>query len=237
MTGLESVPTLSDLGEAYLLLQNPRALIDVSQWGLWSQWSRFDPRLAEQWVAHCALSWRSIPSGELNLNLSRLPWPHAGALLLAHVKQFHLASKAEKRSFSLWAHSVTDGIKPSPAPELFFIGTRAFAGKQVWLDASRSLSIYKKWGYLGREILKNKAASQLGKKMTLVSAHVRRSVLKELIQRQTRIRVSEYRVALDGHVSLRQAERDLSGNPALRPRGDTKGRFYVVKKTKGRTGS
>ena len=237
MTGLERVPTLSDLGEAYLVLQNPQALIDVSQWSLWSQWSRFDPRLAEQWVAHCARSWRSIPSGELNLKLSQLPWPHAGALLLAHVELFHLASKAEKKSFSLWSHSVTAGIEPSQAAELFFIGTRAFAGKQAWLDASRSLSIYKKWGYLGREILRNKAASQLGEKLTLVSAHVRRSVLNDLIQRQTRIRVSEYRAALDGQVSLRQAERDLRGSAALRAVGETKGRFYVVRTRKSRTRS
>jgi hypothetical protein len=46
MKGLMYIPTLNDLQKAYQKVQiNPRK-ISTDEWVLWSQWSRFDARLA-----------------------------------------------------------------------------------------------------------------------------------------------------------------------------------------------
>ena len=51
MIGLAKIPSAHQIQAVYTRFQE-RAGLPVSEpeFALWSQWSRFDPRLAEQWV-------------------------------------------------------------------------------------------------------------------------------------------------------------------------------------------
>lgn len=227
MKGLVDIPSAADLQSAYAFFQNDPSRITPVQLALWSQWARFDPRLAEQWVTHVGVRWAGIPSGELNFHLRAQPWPAAAGVL---TEQACLFVAKDRRASSLWAKSVMLGIEPA-LHEQFFIGTRAFAGKQMFDDAWLSLEPYRAWGYLGRDILVNKAP-QGGR--TLVPEATRRSVLDELIRGRPRIRVEDYRKALGGWVAPRQAEKDLARHPKLKAVGNTRGRYYVARRGAGR---
>jgi hypothetical protein len=114
------------------------------------------------------------------------------------------------------------GFAPAEG-EQFFIGLRAFGGEAMRLDAERSLATYLRWGYLGREILVNKA-SQRERVRTLLPLDARRRILEGLIRKFTRLTVGDYLEAVGGGLSRRQAELDLRRCPRLLGRGRTRGR-------------
>jgi hypothetical protein len=229
--GLTSIPTVSDLSEAYRKLQGGLeavSAISIEEWALWSQWSRFDPRLAEQWIAGLVSRWKTIAPTALNEALRALPWPAAAGVLLdqAHAYEFHGDAPGTQRLFQDWSRCVMSGVEPAEG-ELFFLGLRAFAGDAMRQDAVRALKPFRRWGYFGRELLVNKAASRRGR--TLVPSEVRRQVLEELLRSRPRISVRDYMESLDWAVSRRQAELDLQKFRKLRAFGNTRNRFYRLK--------
>ena len=227
MKGLGKIPSQSDLRQIYEKLQTNPSGITLSELALWSQFARFDPRLAEQWVAHLRGNWIRVPSEEFRILVSQQPWPQAAAVLLEFIALSTTSFADEQRkSFSHWLKSSTSGIGPlMDTGEQYFIGHRSFGGKMMAQDVEYRLEPYRKWGYSGREVLYNKA--QPGR-LTLNSAETRRRVLEGLLKTRQRLTVADYRGALGGWVSVRQAELDLSKTPRLQPRGSTRGRFYVV---------
>ena len=227
MKGLLKIPDVKDLSQVYRTFQNQTTAAAPKQLALWSQWSRFDPRLAEQWTAHCAKYWRSLPSAMLNQEFRLQSWPAVAGVLLTQSRDFHLKTRTEKKSFNLWLRSVLEGIQPASPPELFFIGTRSLGGNEAKLDACRSLKTYTDFGYLGRDILKNKSEAFIA--TTSISCAVRLNVLRQLMRDKNRFRVADYRAVLDGQVTVRQAEKDLQESPHLQAVGNTRGRFYTSK--------
>jgi len=109
--------------------------------------------------------------------------------------------------------------------EIFFFGLFKFAGDQMKKEAIYASKPFTNWGYLGRDIMINKWASQ---KVTTTGPKARLQLLEELIHTQKIIKVEDYLERLKFSVSVRQAQRDLKNHPQLKPVGFTRNKFYQV---------
>ncbi|HTL12329.1 MAG TPA: hypothetical protein VL588_07565 [Bdellovibrionota bacterium] len=219
MTGLDRIPGEADLLGAYERLQSLRPPEPGARdLALWSQWSRLDPRLGELWIAHVARRWRLLAPTELNAALLPQPWPAAAGPLLEQVP-FVLGVRS--REFGLWAKLALSGIRAANHG-LYFLGLRVPGGAHQREDARLAFGLYRRWGFLARDLLLNKAPRG---DRTLIPWDVRREVLRDLLARSPRITVSDYEQALSGWVGRRQAERDLT-RAGLRGSGRTKARIY-----------
>ncbi len=230
MKGLVVIPSIELLATAYGKLQSGFK-IEISELALWSQWARLDPRLAEQWVDHLEKNWREISPLEFRTAALKQPWPASVGLLLEHALLLGRDRKkfGAQALFRAWCGLVTEGMTRAD-DEQFFVGLRAFAGKAMIEDAVASLKLYRKWGYLGREILFNKAALRIeAAPRTLLSVSARRQKLDEFLDARQRLTTREYRELLGGCVGVRQAEVDLASHPRLKPVGRTRGRVWVIK--------
>ena len=229
--GLEYLPQLADLTVAYDALQElTPSRASESDLALYSQWARFDARLAEIWITYVAKYWQTIHPLSLHRELEEQPWPAAAGPLLEFVK--HLARRQDRKITKLykaWAGLVLEGVKPAPW-QLFFISNRKPASRAVIADAEYSLQEYRKWGFLSQDVVISKAEQKrsAGIRTHTFSPEVRSNILHRLIQEHARINLSLYLSAVDHSISRRQAERDLSSCPALTPEGKTKARQYRV---------
>jgi hypothetical protein len=222
MKGLTKIPTISDLAFAYRQLQTASPWINLSELALYSQWARFDPRLAEQLVHHFAIHWKKMAAGLLNLEVGRQPWPASLAVLLEHTKT--LVGK-ERVPFAHWVDIVTHGIIPADH-ELFFIGLYTFAGKQLQQECSHTIKPYSRWGYMGSELL-----THLPKKNhhTLMKRKQRLQLLNGLLEKRGTIKVDDYLQLIGPYLSRRQAQRDLADCNTVQKKGATRGRVYQFK--------
>lgn len=213
-----SIPGESELELAYsrLLYERP-APPDEEAIALYSQWSRFDPRLGEILVGHLTKHWERYHPLKLRSHLLKHPWPEALGLILEFVKETF-----KDKLFDGWRRLTLQGI-PKARGELFFFGLRALGGDLMEEDAAFPLKPYQKWGYLARENLAD------AKKAGHHSPETRRQILSALISKRSRIRTRDYINALGGCISARQAERDLKGDRRLRATGRSKGVVFVVR--------
>jgi len=225
--GLDRIPRVDELSQCYRILQSGASSISPSAYALWSQWSRFDPRLAEQWIGRIVQDWRRLNPWELGLALQDQPWPAAAGALLSQARDLLIPGES-RGVFQSWVDCVMSGIGPAHG-EQFFIGLRALGGAAMRADAELTLTSYQEWGYLGREVLINKARPG---QVTLVAPSIRRRALDELVREASKqgkaLRISEYIAKLNGCVGRRQAELDLRAHPALKALGRTRGRRYRV---------
>ena len=229
MRGLNPIPTQLDLLKAYETLQAHPDHISVSDLTLWTQWTRLDPRLGEQWIAHLGKTWRTISPIEFNELLKKTTWPSAAGPLLETVHTFYISNKDTRKLFMNWLNCVMSGIKTAQG-EQYFIGLRAFAGKLMQEDVNHSIKLYRRWGYYGQEILINKAGKKLKENpRTLLPLETRLRLLNEYMKVHESIRSKDYIELLGGCISQRQAELDLKAHSKLKPIGLTKGRFYRKK--------
>lgn len=221
MKGLIPIPQPEDLESAYTTIQRGPALSEQN-YALYSQWARFDPRLAEQLVATLFRDWKTLSPVALNGELLRQPWPAAFGVLVAMLAFHPTWTRSDKRQCAHWSKCALDSIKPGSS-ENFFIGTRSFAGKLLRDDAVASIKPYRKWGYLGRDLLIHSAPRESG---TLLLPDTRDAVIEALSREKKRFTVSDYMARLGGSVDRRQAQRDLSRHPRLKQIGNTRARFY-----------
>lgn len=235
-TRLPPIPALADLERAYAtLLQPTRLPVSAGELSVFSQWSRFDPRLAEIYVSFLAREWEKLNPIELRKSLLHQRWPSAAAVLLEFAEKLITNSTSEDNTtdlFRLWRRVVTEKL-PKGNWEQFFIGLRKLGGQAMQEDARFAFSEYRKWGYLGRDILINKGggSSAKGKGKTTpthsLSPETRREILTSLCAAHPRITTQLYWNAIHQCISRRQAERDLESSPLLRTRGSTKGRYFL----------
>lgn len=231
MRGLLEIPTPENLVEAYSLLQQNHSSISLSQWALWSQWARFDPRLAEQWVHRMAYEWKKISFWEFNQALSKQPWPQAVGVLLEFTSLL-LQKLDEKRSFRLWQKGVLhEVLVPPQGGEQFFIGLRSFAGKAMRDDAEWTLKPYLNWGYLGREILIHKYTPG---RWTLMALEQRKHAILTALSQHSQGSISDLQKACGGNVTRRQLERDLDllkSEGKISRSGNTRGTIYQKRRS------
>jgi hypothetical protein len=234
MRGIEKIPGIQELERAYAELQSARNALPAARLVELSQWSRLDARLAEQVVTHLVRFWKSLHVGELRLALNSAVWPATLGVLLGHARLHPELERADRRAFAGMIEAVMAGL-PIGDGGTFFIGTRAFAGQEQQRDAELSSKPYSSWGYLGRDLLLNKASRS---RRTVHSAEQRRRVLDGLVERCESegrpLTTSEYRAALGERISPRLAELDLRAHPRLVPRGETRGRFFLVRPVRAR---
>jgi len=197
LKGLEKIPSQRDFLDAYEALSAcigragcMGAGADAGKLVTWAEWSRFDPRLGEMIAAFFAKKWREIPVGPLKESLFAAAWPQALGVVLEFAALVAMevqgpAAQGGRRAFRHWAGAVMEGVSPA-SWECFFIGLRPPGSETLLDDARLSLTQYKRWGYLGREVLINKAA-RLSGKITLVPAETRRMVLNDLAREHSRI--------------------------------------------------
>ena len=230
MKGLDKIPSTDELSLAYGKLQSRQpSLISLAEIILWSQWSRFDPRLAEQLIVFISEKWKRWNPVFLHEELLKQPWPQAFGVLLEQALAAGFLSKESASLFKKWGDVVLSDISPANG-EQFFIGLQKLGSKQMLRNAERPLRAYTAWGYFGCDLLVNKAQEKIKlRNRTLVSAAVRKHVLSELLKTRKRLTVKDYCEALSYQVSRRQAEIDLAREKRLIPSGQTRGRFYRVR--------
>jgi hypothetical protein len=219
--GLDRLPQLGDLSGAYdrLQFQSPSAS-DEQSLALYSQWTRFDARLAEIWIGYVSGAWKSLDPMKFHSQFVKQPWPSVAGVLLEFVKNAQ-KSKAERTHFNSWKQLVLYGIDPAPW-QLFFISGRGPGSASMREDAELSLGEFRKWGYLSRDQLVRKKGQQT------LAPEVREKILARICRHRGRITVQHYWDAIDHAVSRRQAERDLLRCIWLKPVGATRGREYRV---------
>jgi len=220
--GLEKLPGLQDLEKAYNEIlhaqRTQNGKIDLNTFAIFCQWSRFDSRMGEICVSFLSRYWKGINPVELHDSFAQQAWPNVLGVLLEF-------SQNESPLFQFWKMTATCDFQKANW-EQFFIGKRRIGGKLMLDDARFSLEEYRRWGYLGREILLNKQG-QVRLKSGSYSPETRSRILKEMLKTQARITVSQYRDAIGRSISARQAERDLQTSSYLKAIGATKGRYFV----------
>lgn len=221
MRGLAFIPSLTQLESAYQKIQSDIENISLDEWALWSQWSRFDARLAEQLVATLAQCWKKISPLDLNEKILQQPWPAAFGVLLSHVEERLSKEKIEQERFRLWFKTVMIGVHPATF-EQFYIGTMTLGSKRMNKEPLRSTILYSKWGYLGSEYLWNKKKPD----RTISLKNSRSNAIENLIQNKKPFTVRNYIEELNGNITQRQAQRDLMNHPKLQKIGNTRNRTY-----------
>lgn len=214
MKGLLFLPSQKDLEKAYEGLQQPVPAQDLT---LFTQWSRFDPRLGEILVSHFARFWREYNPLEISKLNQLQPWPAAlGVLLEFCERSLKISQVKDMKSFCLWKDLILEEVSLAPE-EQYFIGLRKLAGKLMFQDVRGSLQEYRKWGFLGREVLLNKAQAihlSTSSPPGRLSPKVRKQILEDLLEAQPEITVNDYLQATQFLISRRQAERDLKPRAA-----------------------
>ena len=224
MKGLEKLPGVQDLEGGYnqilLAQRSANGEVDLNSFVLFCQWSRFDSRMGEICVAFLARYWKKINPVELHDGFAQQPWPAVLGVLLEFC--------SDKSSlFQLWKKTATCDFAKANW-EQFFIGRRRVGGQLMFDDSRFSLEEYRKWGYLGREILMNKQGRVEGQENRVsYSYETRVQILKDFLDTHRRVTTQQYWEAIHKCVSRRQAERDLQSSGLLRSLGRTKGRYFV----------
>lgn len=227
MKGLLKIPSSEAMNSAFDHLQGlqpKHEKISCKKLAFYSQWTRFEPRLAEIWISYVRVHWKSIHPYELNQILKTLAWPSAAGVLLDLTYSQILAS--DKKGFHAWKECSLVDILPNSSHASFFIGQRAFGGLFMIHDAQFALKPYLKWGYFGCELIQNK---ETHKGQTLIPKESRRALIDHWLKSTSRITTQQYQELLGNRVSIRQAEYDLVSHPRLIPIGHTRGRFYRLK--------
>ena len=170
-------------------------------------------------------NWKKTPPLILNQKILDSCWPMCLAVLLEFTKE--MISDSETSFFNTWMSLVIHGIEPKRG-ELYFIGLDKIAGKLMLKDATYPIKPYTNWGFLAREKLLPK--SHRFKEKTWLTPKQREQLLQNLFKEKTRITVKNYREFSEHLISQRQAQRDLENHPQLIKKGNTKNRFYVIRK-------
>lgn len=233
MKGLNKIPDERELEGAYARLQGGEKF-SVENYALYSQWARFDPRLAEQLVSAIARDWRSVSPVALNEQIKKQPWPAAFGVLIEHAVLFitqsnAAADPAERELFMRWKDCAMSGIARA-SDENFFIGIRAFGGRASFADAVAATKPYRSWGYFAKEpILRG-----IPENSTLIPRAARLTAIEALLSDGRRFTASDYMALLDGAIHRRQAQRDLESHPHVVRAGKTRAAVYFAKRQTGR---
>jgi len=218
------VPTETDVLDAYSRLQSHLEMRE-KEWVTLSQWTRFDPRLAEIWLTEFGRNWRRLSPVMIRAENLKTPTPAVLGLLLDQYHRF-VCPKRDRHLFGLWS-KVALYLTPRADSEQFFIGVLPFAGTHAREASERPGALYKKWGFFGQDIFVNKfAEKQKSMQATALAPPERMKILKELLRHKKRITVADYVEACKGLISRRVAQMDLEEMPGLRGEGQTRGRTY-----------
>lgn len=219
MKGLNKIPSLKMLMHVYNELQS-NSNFPVKKIVLWSQWTRFDPRLGEILIEYLKLNWKRMNPVELHYENLKSPWPQALGVLLEHIKSLELT---DSHLFSIFSDLVTYSVEPIEY-QAFAIGLYKPGGAELWERAVRPHPFFSKWGFFEAIPMLSKMTTL--NEQTLVSVEVRKNILRNLLKTKKQIRVQDYIEACRFAIHRRQAERDLLNFFKLKIKGKTRSRVY-----------
>lgn len=219
MKGLEALPSMTDLLDAYNRLQSADELLPADQLALYSQWSRLDPRLAQIMVEHLARHWRQIRSGELWDELQKQPWPRAILVLLRFAEL--AVPKSEEKKLRHIIQALDEDL-PAIPPQLFFIFLQGPNRMVVDEEVRYRTLPYRLSGFIGSQSLLGRSRWPADK--TFLAPNDRRRILTRLLRDHDQVTVADYMAACKHLVSRRQAQRDLMAT--ARASGFTRNRIY-----------
>jgi hypothetical protein len=224
------VPDSKEIEKSYaqlILCRQGKKDLTLKEWVKLSRMVRFDPRIGELWILAMQKQWKQIAPTLLNeVNLAT----DSAAILCVLLEQVEalLTTKVELKQYRLWKLLATFST-PLGASEQFFIGVRGFATDQIRTESEKSLKAYRKWGYLGSEMLVNKFKhQQTEKSRTYLDAKTRKQILKNLMKRKMHFTAEDYREECGDAISIRTAQLDLQNEAGLKTLGNTRDRIYFV---------
>lgn len=221
MKGLLDIPSIKNLASAYRILQSKKNEMDLRKLSIFSQWTRFDPRLMEQLIVYLSKNWQSINAVELNKEILKHVWPQTLAVILEHCE---LLLKHDKTLYRNWMRTVTTNITELPY-QSYFIGLRPFASVAIQVSALHPLKCYEKWGFAEDELQFNKAQLYPKNSFSKIS---RENLLKNYAFKNKRFYMTDYLDLCKHSISIRQAQRDLKSFSWIRSYGQTKARSYIA---------
>ncbi len=188
--------------------------------------SHFDPRMMEIWVQFVGKNWQKLNPVPFNQEILKSPDPATFGLLLNQCELF--VGPAKKKLYKAWTATALAGVGPNQPVRLYFIGLNSFAGKEMQKDRDLALSLFLKWGYLGREIAVHNTQKAIP---AVLKKADRLTILKQLVAQKKRFGVGDYLERLEFECRLkitgRQAQRDLSSVSNLKKSGRTKDASYA----------
>lgn len=219
MDEVNTIPSLSDLQNAYALLLPPyKKNVPIRKLIKLIYFSRFDPRLAEIIVVYFSHQWKSYPPFEIQEELSKRNLDSTFGVLLEFSES--MLAKSRPALFESWKKLVLHQGKKKGGNEQFFIGVWPLASARMLEMAEFSTREYERWGFLG-------GANLCPKSMRMnFSPATRKRILTSLLKTKKDISAKEYWLAIGRCVSLRQAERDLLNQEKVSARGYTRNRRY-----------
>lgn len=224
------LPTVKDLKNAYVKLQAPKhSIISEAEFADWISWTRFDPRLCEIMIKYIAENYRDMNPFLIKKNLT--PDSQAVFAVLCDIANDLPYTELQNQDWKLWKKVVQGNVKKAPF-QSFYIGLSTLKPSKLLLKIQKNLSYFSKWGFYSDESpvsLKYKH-----KNKTLIPPEQRRQILKELLEKNPQITVSDYIEALNYNIHRRQAERDLDTYDNLKKIGFTRNRIYRIS-TKSKT--
>ncbi|MBI1860379.1 MAG: hypothetical protein HYR96_05620 [Deltaproteobacteria bacterium] len=218
-SGITSIPSEKQLAKVYTKLLHPGTQSpSPNELITYANWTRFDPRLAEIWVASVSRGWPEIHPMEINRAALASPWPATLGVLLEFTRSLVETDSQLRDSFRHWRALAVQGIPPAKS-ELYFLGLRALGSDASREDAALSTTEYDHWGYLGREnLLAKKGTSRLSKDK-------RKTILAQFARDRKRVKTSDYWNAVGRCITRRQAEREIKESGYFRPHGNTSSRY------------
>lgn len=225
MKGLAKIPSLQERAQALEMLQFRPNNISLELVAIWTQWARFDARLAEVLVGYFSSHWEAIHAVPLNREVLLQPWPNVLGVLL-DAASYAVLSEQRKR-FHLWRALCLAEIAPG-SWQLFFIGLYQPSSKGSDREILECTKVFFRWGFFSKESLLP-TKKQFQDHRTLKSKVVRKRVLETLLAKREPFTVEDYMRALNFQVSRRQAQRDLKENSRIKKRGFTRSRVFTSK--------
>ena len=214
------IPTPSELAQCLNLLRKEETP-SAEDWARIAQWTRFDPRLAEEWLTTLGRHWKILSPVLIREANLKQHTPAVMGLLLEQFRIF-LCPKRDRALFKLWSAVVLHRT-PKAQGEGFLIGVLPFAGNAVREGAEKPAVYYKKWGFLGQEVFVNKfALKQKQLQRTTLGPDERKLILIELFEKNRKITVKDYLEACHGLISRRVAQMDLETMPGVQAEGRTR---------------
>jgi len=186
---------------------------------------RWDPRLSEEFIRRLALDWRRLSVSTLFALLRKSEFRGLFGLLAEFGEDLVVLS--DWPEFRAWRLAVVPWRAPK-SYQIYNLCLFKFAGRSMRREAAESLPIFKKWGFLARDPLINKASARMARR-TRMAPWQRRQVLHELVSEGRPFTVTDYLRRLNGLVTRRVAELDLRAAKDLKAQGQTRLRLYQVK--------
>lgn len=230
---LKRIPTEDDLARIYYEMASigARCAGDRCDWpysdmdrysllALAAEMSRFDPRLFGIIVEYFIDQWKEINPAKIRTSFDLMETPQIFGVVCEFLKKAGIDPEVIPYSTYL-----TSGLKPVPM-QFFFHGLYNVGGPLAKRAAEFGLAEYKKWGFLASERPAIDSRSKKG--VGTLDKTSRINILKTLLNRKNKIKISDYLRALENSISRQQALIDLNRCSFAEKTGRGRGAYWKL---------